>query len=138
MLLDMMAALLSGGRATHEIPADPERETGLSQVFIAVDPSRFAGVDTSRIADSVIDSLQARYPGERTLATRARSVTEGIPVDPSAWQFAQTCAGARTLSRRHEDPGKIMKSLPQKKLRGLPCSCVEHVVSAPRARCRPS
>ena len=37
MLLDMMAALLSGGRATHEIPNDPEHEAGLSQVFLAID-----------------------------------------------------------------------------------------------------
>jgi len=94
ILLDLVAAMLSGGRATHQIPADPEQEVGLSQVFIALDPSAFAGVDTSRIADGVIDSLQARYPGERTLATRARNLTEGIPVDPSAWQFAQRCAGA--------------------------------------------
>ncbi|HEX8352267.1 MAG TPA: 3-dehydro-L-gulonate 2-dehydrogenase, partial [Pyrinomonadaceae bacterium] len=37
LLLDMAAALLSGGLATHQIPADPLEETRLSQVFIAFD-----------------------------------------------------------------------------------------------------
>jgi len=29
-MLDLVAALLSGGRATHEIPLEPELETGNS------------------------------------------------------------------------------------------------------------
>jgi 3-dehydro-L-gulonate 2-dehydrogenase len=93
ILLDLVAAMLSGGRATHEIPADPEQEIGLSQLFVAFDPSGFPGADGSRIADGVIDSLQARYPGERTLETRARNLREGIEVDEAAWRFAQECAG---------------------------------------------
>jgi 3-dehydro-L-gulonate 2-dehydrogenase len=95
ILLDLVAALLSGGRATHQIPADPEQETGLSQVFIAIDASTFTGSDMTRVADQVIASVQARYPGERTLATRARNLTEGITVDPAAWLFAQACAPKR-------------------------------------------
>ena len=34
----MLAAMLSGGLATHQIPLDPLRETGLSQIFLAIDP----------------------------------------------------------------------------------------------------
>jgi 3-dehydro-L-gulonate 2-dehydrogenase len=95
ILLDLVAAMLSGGHATHEIPADPDRETGLSQMFIAFDASAIAAGDLTRVADDVIASLQARYPGERTLATRARNLERGIEVDPSAWQFAQACASGR-------------------------------------------
>src|SRR5262249_27859112 len=46
LMLDLLAAGLSGGRATHEIAMDPERETGLSQTFLA-----FAHVEP--IADAV-------------------------------------------------------------------------------------
>jgi 3-dehydro-L-gulonate 2-dehydrogenase len=93
ILLDLVAAILSGGRATHEISADPEQEIGLSQVFVAFDPSGFAGADGSRIVDRVIDSLQTRYPGERSLTTRERHLREGIEVDEATWRFARDCAG---------------------------------------------
>ena len=43
LMLDMVAALLAGGRATHEIPQVPEQETGLSQVFLAFDVAAIAG-----------------------------------------------------------------------------------------------
>jgi 3-dehydro-L-gulonate 2-dehydrogenase len=96
ILLDLVAALLSGGRATHQIPADPEQETGLSQMFIAIDAASLASRDElTRVAESIVADLQVRFPGQRTAETRARSLADGIPVDPSAWQFAQTCASAR-------------------------------------------
>src|SRR3954470_16981 len=38
LLLDIVGAVLSGGLATHQIATDPEKETGLSQVFIAMRP----------------------------------------------------------------------------------------------------
>jgi 3-dehydro-L-gulonate 2-dehydrogenase len=84
LMLDLLAAGLSGGRATHEIAPDPERETGLSQTFIA-----FAHVEP--IADAVLAhfhgaSRDARHPGERTLATRARSLREGVEVDDAVWR----------------------------------------------------
>jgi 3-dehydro-L-gulonate 2-dehydrogenase len=86
LLLDMAAALLSGGLATHQIPADPLEETRLSQVFIAFDLSAFGGSST---ADEIVENLSqasaegedVRYPGERTL--------KGIPVDPSVWEQVQ-------------------------------------------------
>jgi 3-dehydro-L-gulonate 2-dehydrogenase len=93
IVLDMVAALLAGGRATHEVPADPEQETGLSQVFIAIDAASLAGRDElTRVVESILADLQVRFPGQRTVETRARNLAEGIPVDPSAWQFARTCA----------------------------------------------
>jgi len=96
MLLDMMAALLSGGRATHEIPADPERETGLSQLFIAVDAASPATQDeASRMIDAIVASTGVRYPGQRAAETRRANLAEGVPVDADAWRFAQQCGAGR-------------------------------------------
>jgi 3-dehydro-L-gulonate 2-dehydrogenase len=97
LMLDLLAATLSGGRATHEIPLDPLHETELSQVFIAVDPSSLGGPELSGVVDRIIDHLHAaasdghppRYPGERTLETRVRNLAEGIPVDPEIWHQVQ-------------------------------------------------
>jgi 3-dehydro-L-gulonate 2-dehydrogenase len=95
IVLDMIAAVLSGGRATHEVGATAERETGLSQVFLAFDVALLAGRDgTTPIVDAILAHLQSpaaggehvRYPGERTLATRQTNLKEGVPVDPAVWK----------------------------------------------------
>lgn len=97
LLLDMLAAMLSGGLATYQIPADPERETGISQVFMAFDLSRLEqnGLATS-VADQIIEHLQfpsgaageqVRYPGEQTLRIRHENLEEGIPVEPAIWEM---------------------------------------------------
>ena len=87
LMLDMMAALVSGGRATHEIPAHPEQETGLSQVFIAADVSLLdAPGARPGTVEAILDDLQARYPGERTLETRRQSLEQGIPVEASIFE----------------------------------------------------
>jgi 3-dehydro-L-gulonate 2-dehydrogenase len=93
LVLDLVAALLSGGRATHEVPLEPELETGLSQVFLTIDPSAMPDRDAS-LADRVINHLHAgtgdvRYPGERTLETRRQSLLEGVLVDRDIWQSVQ-------------------------------------------------
>jgi 3-dehydro-L-gulonate 2-dehydrogenase len=88
LMLDMMAALLSGGRATHEIPPHPEQETGLSQVFIAADIAHLeAPGASSGIVDAILQDLQARYPGERTLETRRQNMEQGVPVEPSIFEL---------------------------------------------------
>jgi 3-dehydro-L-gulonate 2-dehydrogenase len=91
LMLDLLAAMLSGGRATHEIATDPEGETALSQVFIAIDPSSLsARAETDRVIDAAIAHLHAgdeevRHPAQRTLETRARSLRDGVAVDPAIW-----------------------------------------------------
>ena len=89
LLLDMMAALLSGGLATHQIPADPERETGVSQVFVAFDLSSFG--DSGPLADSIIGSLDgaSRYPGEQVARIRGENLARGVPVDAAVWREIQ-------------------------------------------------
>jgi len=83
ILLDLTAALLSGGRATCDIEADPDRETGISQVFLAFAPPEHPG-----LADRVLGILEengVRYPGRRTLEHRAESAEKGIAVDEDVW-----------------------------------------------------
>jgi 3-dehydro-L-gulonate 2-dehydrogenase len=98
LTLDLFAAMLSGGNATHQIPRDSLRESGLSQVFLAIDPTHlFADRDAlNATAEAVLANLQAatpidpakpvRYPGEQTLATREENLRLGIPVDEDLWK----------------------------------------------------
>jgi len=93
VVLDMVAAMLSAGKATHQIPADPLRETAVSQMFVAIHPEAIGGSAT--IADEIVESLhrcaaaepgrQVRYPGEQTLRTRAENLRLGLPVDEAVW-----------------------------------------------------
>src|SRR5882762_9992037 len=99
LMLDMVGALLSGGCATHQIAADTERETNLSQLFIAVDPSSVDQSGTSvSLADQIVEHLQSpplaagrqvRYPGERVLQTRKENLAKGIPVELAIWRDVQ-------------------------------------------------
>ena len=97
VMLDIVAAVLADGRATHEISLDPLHETDLSQVFIAIDPRAFGTGEAAAAVDGIIEDLHAlaadgrapRFPGERTLETRARSLAEGVPVDPVIWEAVQ-------------------------------------------------
>src|SRR5439155_9467429 len=60
IVLDLVAALLSGGRATHQVSTDPEQETGLSQMFIAIDASTLGeSRDVDRIANEIVEHLHA-------------------------------------------------------------------------------
>ena len=97
LVLDMLAAMLSGGLAAHQIPPDPFRETGLSQVFLAIDPSNLIHTqDMTKIADGILTSLRearpadpgkpVRYPGEQTLQLREENLRLGVPVDPEIWR----------------------------------------------------
>jgi 3-dehydro-L-gulonate 2-dehydrogenase len=91
LVLDLTAALLSGGRATHQIGPEPERETGLSQVFVAVAPTGGAAF-AERVADEIVEHFKGpegegvRYPGERSRAERRESMERGVVVEPSVWE----------------------------------------------------
>ena len=98
MALDLIAAMLSGGQAAHQIPRDPLRESGLSQMFVAIDPARL-GSDREALeasAEAVLADLRAaepvdaakpvRYPGEQTLAIRKENLRLGVPVDEELWR----------------------------------------------------
>ncbi len=95
VMLDMIGAMLSLGNATHQIAPEPLRETGLSQVLIAMDPRALGTVDCDGIADGIVQSLHdcrpaedgkpVRYPGEQTLRIREENREMGIPIEPTVW-----------------------------------------------------
>jgi 3-dehydro-L-gulonate 2-dehydrogenase len=97
VMLDMMAAMTSLGNATCAIANDPLRETGLSQMFLAIDPLGLG--DAARmeeIADAVVASVHrtraaeagktVRYPGENTLRLREENRRLGLPVEEGVWE----------------------------------------------------
>jgi len=97
LVMDMVGAMLSGGHATYQIPREPSRETGLSQIFLAIDPGSIGSAhELTKIADGIIGSLReatpvdpakpVRYPGEETLRLREENMRLGVPVDPEIWQ----------------------------------------------------
>jgi 3-dehydro-L-gulonate 2-dehydrogenase len=97
LVLDLLAAMLSGGLATHQLPRDPLRESGQSQIFLAIDPGAVASQqELSRIAEGVLASLHEatpadptkpiRYPGEETLRLREENMRLGVPVEPEIWR----------------------------------------------------
>ena len=96
IMLDLVAALLSDGKATSEIVPDPLSETALSQVFIAINIEQL--MDQARadqVADAIVEHVKTaapvesgdsvRYPGEGTLRTREENLRLGIPVDAKVW-----------------------------------------------------
>ena len=96
LTLDLFAAMLSGGLATHQLPLDPLKEAGLSQFFLAIDPTTFADpAQLSAIAEGILADLKTappedparpvRYPGEETLRVRQENLELGVPVDPDLW-----------------------------------------------------
>ncbi|HEY4382106.1 MAG TPA: 3-dehydro-L-gulonate 2-dehydrogenase [Acidobacteriaceae bacterium] len=103
LLLDMFAAMLSGGRAAHDIPQVPTQESGVSQVFLVIDPTTFAdAASLDRIASGILDSLAdatpidparpIRYPGQQTLHLRQENRRLGVPVTPEIWSTLTTLA----------------------------------------------
>jgi 3-dehydro-L-gulonate 2-dehydrogenase len=93
IMLDAIAASLAAGRATHQVTAEPEQETNLSQVFIAIDAAALGSrEEIAHIADAIVADLRTRYPGRRALDARRKHARDGIPVDDAAWDFARSCA----------------------------------------------
>lgn len=96
IVLDLVAALLSGGSSTSTIPSGFVEERGISQVFIAIDPSKFNSID---ISDEIIDGVLAyiksstrveesrdiMYPGQGSIKTREENLEKGIPVNEEIW-----------------------------------------------------
>lgn len=95
LLLDLLATIISGGLATHEV-SKKEVEYGLSQLFIAIDISKLS--NSSAITQTINnilndyhqsvpidDSKKIVYPGERVLQTRKKNLNNGIQVMKKVW-----------------------------------------------------
>jgi 3-dehydro-L-gulonate 2-dehydrogenase len=97
--LDLIAAMLSAGLATYQIPTDQANESCVSQFFLAIDPSVLGGhslADQDAIADAVLANVHqatpidpakpTRYPGEETIRLREENLRLGVPVDDDVWE----------------------------------------------------
>lgn len=100
LLLDILAAILSGGLSTHEVKSCSS-EHNISQVFIAIDISKLVNFpsiqDTiTRIIDDLHCSVPAdqdskiRYPGENIASIRETNLREGIPVLKEIWEKVES------------------------------------------------
>jgi 3-dehydro-L-gulonate 2-dehydrogenase len=96
ILLDILAATLSGGLSTSEI-SQKEAEYALSQVFIAISLKKLTNYENiestvRNIIRSVKESDPAepggeiRYPGENIIKVREENRKNGIPVNKSVWE----------------------------------------------------
>ena len=95
LLLDILASVISGGASTQEV-SKTKVEYGVSQVFIAIDPSRFGHAEeVEKMVQAIIQDYQEStpseegnkisFPGERVLATRAKNLKNGVPVLQTVW-----------------------------------------------------
>jgi 3-dehydro-L-gulonate 2-dehydrogenase len=96
-VLDVLAAMLSGGKATHQFSPNPMEEVGQSQVFLAIAPSAVGSMEHMHaVTEGAIAALHAatpiepgkppRYPGEGALRVREENLRLGVAVDEAAWQ----------------------------------------------------
>lgn len=97
ILLDLVASILSGGNTVTDIGRMSSDEYGLSQVLIAIDPSKMNDPEfTENIIKTVVEDVAAsipaeegkavRYPGQNSLKTRRENMANGIPVLDSVWE----------------------------------------------------
>lgn len=101
MVLDLVAAVLSGGNTVTDVGRKYTEEVGLSQVLIAVDPGHMnAKAMTDNIIETVVQDVKSAtptqeggkiyYPGERELLTRQQNLEQGVPVLDEVWQTIQS------------------------------------------------
>lgn len=102
LVLDMIAALLSSGQASHEIGRAPDKN-GASQIFIALDLLRLVG---RQHAEQMVEHILAdyataepldpaqpvSYPGQGMMRARTRSMSQGVEVEEADWQSLLTLA----------------------------------------------
>jgi 3-dehydro-L-gulonate 2-dehydrogenase len=99
LVLDLMASLIAAGDSTREI-SQREEETGVSQVFMAIDiVSQMGAANIDGKVNAVIRDFldtpplkgtpKVRYPGQGMLSTRRENLRIGIPVEPELWRTIQ-------------------------------------------------
>jgi 3-dehydro-L-gulonate 2-dehydrogenase len=95
LVLDAMAAVLSGGLATAELDRQ-EEERNVSQVFIAFRFPESGQSDAEQRVEQILKHLHAarpldpeqgvRYPGQKILERRERNRREGLQLDQEIWE----------------------------------------------------
>lgn len=93
--LDVIATVLSGGKSTYEIGKLGGDEYALSQVLIAIDPSKNNTDDMENSMNDTVDYIknsipvtengEVFYPGELEILKRKENLELGIPVEDKVW-----------------------------------------------------
>ncbi|MBK8947161.1 MAG: 3-dehydro-L-gulonate 2-dehydrogenase [Ignavibacteriae bacterium] len=94
LLLDMIATILSGGNSTFNL-SKTDVDSGMSQIFIAIDPNKLASKEiiemkVNEILDYYLtaeksDEDKISYPGERIIASKEINLKFGVEVDDTIW-----------------------------------------------------
>ena len=98
--LDLIATVLTNGNSVSKIASFGD-EIGLTQIMIAIDPSKF---NSTELTDSIVNSIlkdikssepvveggEVYYPGELELKTRHENTVNGIPVIDSVWETIES------------------------------------------------
>ncbi|WP_202912017.1 3-dehydro-L-gulonate 2-dehydrogenase [Arenibacter aquaticus] len=96
IVLDMLATLLAAGDSTYKIGLK-DYETGISQVFLCIDPTVFGDKELQhRLINEIIAYThdvepmkpgdKIYYPGERSAHTKEENMKHGMPVSDSVWK----------------------------------------------------
>ncbi len=96
LVLDTMAAIISGGQATHQI-GKQKSEYAVSQVYISINATGIMGQAVlNETVDAIINDFytavpldeneKVRYPGEGMMRIRQESLEKGVLVDQKQWQ----------------------------------------------------
>ncbi len=99
ILLDLTASLIANGQSTREVSRQ-DNDSGVSQIFIAIDVVSKMGAETvSNKVDAILHDLlytlpldpasKVRYPGQGLFSKRTENLKKGIPVDSTLWQAIQ-------------------------------------------------
>ena len=94
IMIDLMTAMLSQGRTSLEIGRPGTGETGMSQVFIAINPAAVVNMEEVEARmERTLDFLHGletgngvHAPGENLARTRERHLREGLPVTEATWE----------------------------------------------------
>jgi 3-dehydro-L-gulonate 2-dehydrogenase len=108
LLLDLIAAVLSGGKSTRELGTS-DIEFGVSQVFLVLAPQKLtSGEAIESAVDAIVEHFRSgqpidpgapvRIPGERAGHERADAVRRGIVVDDGIWDRILRLQGASDVS----------------------------------------
>ena len=99
LMVELMTGGLSGGFFGYESRAAYSNDGGPAntcQSFIAIDPVRLAGPGFPAHVEALFERLladgDARLPGDRRLANRARTAEEGITVEDALYATVQDLA----------------------------------------------
>lgn len=96
IVLDLIATVLTNGNSVAKIGTFGD-EVGLTQIMIAIDPSKFnTAEETDAIVDAILADVKASepvteggevlYPGEPELRSIKDNKENGIPVVDEVWE----------------------------------------------------